>query len=157
MLRIFSLSSLSLSYNGGKDCLVLLLLLLSALHNRDSLPSTLKSVYIVSAYPFPEIDSFVSTSSGIYCLDVVQYALPMRAAFELYLREQAQVKAIFVGTRRTDPHGGNLEFFQRTDHGWPDFVRIMPVLDWHYVEIWAVRNLFKHWRVFANTNSSFGR
>ena len=51
------------------------------------------------------------------------------------------VRAIFVGTRRTDPHGERLTHFDRTDvdRGWPDFMRVHPVIDWHYVEIWAVR------------------
>lgn len=47
-----------------------------------------------------------------------------------------------MGTRRTDPHGEKLTHFDRTDHGWPDFVRVHPVIDWHYVEIWAfIRHL----------------
>ena len=48
------------------------------------------------------------------------------------------MQAIFVGTRRTDPHGGQLTWFDKTDHGWPAFVRCHPVIDWRYVEIWSV-------------------
>lgn len=48
------------------------------------------------------------------------------------------MKAVFVGTRRTDPHGANLKHFDPTDAGWPAFTRIHPVIDWHYAEIWAV-------------------
>ena len=64
----------------------------------------------------------------------------MKAAFADYLAEKRKIKAIFVGTRRTDPHGGNLTHFDETDHGWPAFVRVHPVIDWRYVEIWAVRD-----------------
>ena len=63
----------------------------------------------------------------------------MKAAFEDYLAEKKEVRAIFVGTRRTDPHGGSLTSFDATDHGWPPFMRVHPVIDWHYVEIWGVR------------------
>lgn len=52
------------------------------------------------------------------------------------------IKAIFVGTRRTDPHGTKLTHFDPTDAGWPSFVRVHPVIDWHYAEIWAVRHSF---------------
>src|SRR5699024_1947830 len=39
-------------------------------------------------------------------------------------------------------HGANLTHFDRTDSGWPDFVRIHPVIDWHYAEIWSfIRHL----------------
>ena len=62
----------------------------------------------------------------------------MKAAFADYLRDTPSVKAILVGTRRTDPHGQHLKHFDPTDSGWPPFVRIHPVIDWHYVEIWTV-------------------
>lgn len=60
-----------------------------------------------------------------------------RDAFAYYLETHPQVKAIFVGTRRTDPHGGHLTHFDMTDGNWPRFMRIHPVIDWHLDEIWA--------------------
>lgn len=62
----------------------------------------------------------------------------MRPALEAYLEDRPTVKAIFLGTRRTDPHGEFLTHFDPTDQGWPQFMRVHPVIDWHYVEIWAV-------------------
>lgn len=62
----------------------------------------------------------------------------MRDAFADYLRENVAVKAIFVGTRRTDPHGGKLSTFQPTDGGWPSFMRVHPVIEWKYSNVWAV-------------------
>ncbi|KAI9888973.1 MAG: 3'-phosphoadenosine 5'-phosphosulfate sulfotransferase [Vezdaea aestivalis] len=140
-LRKYPLESLSLSYNGGKDCLVLLLLFLSALHNHPSttpLPSRLQSIYIISPHPFAEVDTFVTSSAATYALDLHWSTLRMRQAFERYLSyEGKNVKAIFVGTRRTDPHGAGLRDFQRTDGGWPDFVRVLPVLEWRLRDVWS--------------------
>lgn len=51
--------------------------------------------------------------------------------------EDSGIQGIFVGTRRTDPHGGNLQSFTPTDGGWPPFMRILPVLEWRYQEVWA--------------------
>lgn len=134
-----SLDELSISYNGGKDCLVLLILFLAVLPSRpNKISAKIQGVYIVSRFPFIEIDTFVNESSEAYGLDLKRYTKPMKLAFGEYLEEKPNVKAIFVGTRRTDPHGANLTFFDRTDHGWPDFVRIHPVIDWHYAEIWTV-------------------
>lgn len=191
-----SMEELSLSYNGGKDCLVLLMLILACLprhfdpapqaaplssarsssisngHNPLSpnghgssttiiphsqpppntplavtpraatptqpFPTSLQSVYIVSEHPFPEVDDFVAESTARYHLDLCRYGLPMRAALEAYLAERPRLRAVFVGTRRTDPHGANLKHFDPTDAGWPAFVRVHPVIDWHYAEIWAV-------------------
>lgn len=64
----------------------------------------------------------------------------MKEAFASYLGKHTEVEAIFVGTRRTDPHGGRLsaEGFDVTDGGWPRFMRVHPVIEWHYAEVWAV-------------------
>lgn len=142
---INSLPELSLAYNGGKDCLVLLILYLCALHTKGLTGSESKQhepiqcVYIQAAHPFDEVEEFVASSVKTYALSLREYNKPdMRDAFADYLKDQPSVKAIFVGTRRTDPHGEHLKHFDPTDHGWPSFMRIHPVIDWHYVEIWTV-------------------
>jgi len=63
--------------------------------------------------------------------------ITFRDAFALYLDSHPTVRAIFVGTRRTDPHGQSLTHFDRTDGNWPDFMRVHPVIDWHLSEIWC--------------------
>ncbi|KAF4630964.1 hypothetical protein G7Y89_g7176 [Cudoniella acicularis] len=157
---------LAIAYNGGKDCIVLLVLILaclptwtssstsesktaSAINTTDpppisSEPSTassvlpsLQAVYIIAPNPFPEVEEFVETSTKEYHLDLARYALPMRPALEAYLGDKPAVKAIFVGTRRTDPHGEFLTHFDPTDKDWPQFMRIHPVIDWHYTDIWT--------------------
>lgn len=149
-----SLEQLSISYNGGKDCLVLLVIYLAALHSHYSrplsttgtsaanhnspFPAALESIYIQPPHPFTEVDDFVESSSKQYRLSLATSTRPMKAAFAEYLERKQHVRAIFVGTRRTDPHGGQLTHFDPTDRGWPSFVRVHPVIDWHYQEIWAV-------------------
>ncbi|KAH8765459.1 phosphoadenosine phosphosulfate reductase [Diaporthe sp. PMI_573] len=190
-LERYSIEELSLSYNGGKDCLVLLVLILACLPRHFEppedeplsspppppqplctnttatngltsqiptntpaaptpvrsptprpFPASLQSVYIVAPDPFAEVDAFVEHSAATYHLDLCRYALPMRAALDAYLRDRPRLRAVFVGTRRTDPHGASLTHFDPTDGDWPAFVRVHPVIDWHYAEIWAfLRNL----------------
>ena len=136
------LDELALSFNGGKDCLVLLLLFLSCLHQHHLPPraaaAKIHSVYVTSVDPFAEVDAFVAACTARYALEVHRYAQPMKAAFATHLRAHPRVRAVFVGTRRADPHGAPLSHFDRTDHGWPDFMRVQPVIDWHYRHIWAV-------------------
>lgn len=80
-----------------------------------------------------------------YHLDLTRYKTGMKHGFAHYLEEKREqgkeIKAIFVGTRRTDPHGALLTHFDQTDSGWPAFMRVHPVIDWHYAEIWAVSYL----------------
>jgi FAD synthetase len=142
----YSLPELSLAYNGGKDCLVLLILYLCVLHKRgltktpnpsSHIETAVQCVYIQDTHPFAEVEEFVARSIKTYSLSLLEYAKPMKAAFSDYLRDTPSVKAILVGTRRTDPHGEHLKHFDPTDKGWPAFVRIHPVIDWHYVDVWT--------------------
>jgi FAD synthetase len=91
----------------------------------------------VSEHPFQEVDDFVHSTTQTYHLSVTRYAKSMKTAFTDYLTDFPLVRAILVGTRRTDPHGAALTHFDPTDHGWPAFMRVHPVIDWHYVDIWA--------------------
>lgn len=145
-LEQYSLPQLSLAYNGGKDCLVLLILYLCALHKRgltntsdpsSNIETAVQCVYIQDAHPFQEVEEFVAKSIKIYSLALLEYAKPMKDAFADYLKDTPSVKAILVGTRRTDPHGEHLKHFDPTDNNWPQFVRVHPVIDWHYVDIWT--------------------
>jgi FAD synthetase len=154
---------LAISYNGGKDCLVLLVLYLAAIHahathqnfstpdhnsasitesatngaRRIDLPPTLPAIYILTNNPFPSVTNFVKTSAAHYALNLKSYPSPMLSAFTSHLEKNPNIRAIFVGTRRTDPHGAKLTAFAPTDGNWPKFMRIHPVLDWNYVDVWS--------------------
>lgn len=104
----------------------------------SNIETAVQCVYIQDAHPFPEVERFVAHSIKIYSLALLEYAKPMKAAFADYLHDTPSVSAILVGTRRTDPHGEHLKHFDPTDSGWPKFVRVHPVIDWHYVDIWTV-------------------
>jgi FAD synthetase len=154
-VQFYRFDELSLSYNGGKDCLCLLVLLLACFPDLgpaagkaangntaadEPLPThpPIQAIYIAPTDPFSEVEEFVTTSTRQYHLDLMRYELAMRPALDAYLEDRKSVKAIFMGTRRTDPHSEFLEHFSPTDKGWPQFMRINPVIDWHYVDIWNV-------------------
>ncbi|CAH0043168.1 unnamed protein product [Clonostachys solani] len=128
---------ISLSYNGGKDCLVLTIIVLACLSRRSAeggepiYPATFPAVYVVSQHPFQEVDDFVASTSEEYHLQVSSYHAPMREALAIYQAENPKIEAIFVGTRRTDPFAEKLQHFDPTDAGWPSFMRVHPVIDWH--------------------------
>ncbi len=48
------------------------------------------------------------------------------------------IKAIITGTRSTDPYCQNFQFFQPADikNGWPDSLRVMPIYQWSYKDVW---------------------
>ncbi|GME68352.1 unnamed protein product [Ambrosiozyma monospora] len=140
----FSLDELSISYNGGKDCLVMLIIYLSTIYshfaknNIDKLTNTkLHSVYINSEATFPEQDQFLDESVGRYNLNITKYEnCSLVDGFREYLDENKNIKAIMVGIRKIDPYGATLSNFNKTDHGWPDFIRVHPILQFTTCEIW---------------------
>ncbi|KAF7167848.1 hypothetical protein CNMCM5623_001011 [Aspergillus felis] len=166
-LSRYKLSDLSLSYNGGKDCLVLLILFLASLHPHpppeEGGLAYIPAIYALPPDSFPAVEEFVQWSSRAYHLAIVRFTTEpprttIKSCFEHYLSLNPSIKAIFVGTRRTDPHGADLTHFDPTDHGWPEFMRIHPVIDWHYAEIWAfIRHLgLKYCSLYDQGYTSLG-
>lgn len=164
-LSQYGLDGLALSYNGGKDCLALVILTLSAIHRHYSHsnttqppPQSLSIVYVRSQNAFEEVEDFVTASCRAYRLEATTYELPMKEAFSRFLEVRPTTQAIMVGTRRTDPHGAQLSHFDPTDHGWPKFTRVHPVVDWKYVDIWnvclAVVYLIRKGRCFTSNTAA---
>ncbi|KAG8678606.1 3'-phosphoadenosine 5'-phosphosulfate sulfotransferase, partial [Ceratobasidium sp. 394] len=180
-LDIHGLDKLSISFNGGKDCTVLLHLLAAVLRRRmlegigygsrcpeeDNVvadgavvspclsdatlsplrsiaplpslrPPPIRSVYVLCPSPFVAVDEFVEASIKAYDLRLVRVEGSMKVALQSYLDTPggAGVEAVLVGTRRNDPHGAKLDFLQHCDPGWPQLLRVHPIINWTYGQVW---------------------
>ena len=51
--------------------------------------------------------------------------------------DEQPVKAIIMGNRRIDPYSRDLDSVCPSSPGWPQFMRVFPILDWHYTEVWS--------------------
>ncbi|KAL2918209.1 3'-phosphoadenosine 5'-phosphosulfate sulfotransferase [Polyrhizophydium stewartii] len=146
-LRRYGPQSVAVSFNGGKDCTVLVFLLVAALDQLSPARPEIrdrpvKALYVTSDNPFPEIDAFVEFFAKMFGLDLMEILGRMKPALERFLDSNRIVKAILVGTRRTDPYASKLESFSATDNGWPPVMRVHPLLDWDYDDVWgAIRVL----------------
>ena len=47
------------------------------------------------------------------------------------------IRAMFIGVRESDPHGSKIGVRSPCDPGWPPIMRVHPILDWDYAEVWA--------------------
>ncbi|CAI5757275.1 unnamed protein product [Candida verbasci] len=143
-IDLHGLNEIAISYNGGKDCLVMLILLLSTIYKKHkemsfNLPKhyELDSIYINSETPFPKLIDFIHSSTKYYHLNQIIIKDTLKNGFKYYLEQvNTNVKSVIVGIRYSDPYGSELKYEQMTDHNWPKFLRIHPILHWHYVDIW---------------------
>lgn len=183
--------ALAISFNGGKDCTVLLHIYAAILYARhqhqpghipsashveptSSNPSSsiprispatsngstaiipppetdpypistpspyppMRSIYITAPNPFPALEEFVATSATAYNMRLVRFGgRGMKVALEDYLGcdEGKGVKGMLMGTRKGDPNG-DVEPIAPTDPSWPPLLRVHPILDWSYADVWT--------------------
>jgi FAD synthetase len=102
-----SFESLALSFNGGKDCTVLLHLVAAVMSRLGYGQELIRTVFVTYPNPFPHVDAFVKVCIQRYQLKCVYIPGPMKQALQQYLDGSVSTKAIFVGIRRTDPYAGN--------------------------------------------------
>lgn len=103
-----------LSFNGGKDCTVLLHLVYNLLKKRsNSQNSALLCIYLQPEQPFEEIESFVDDCSRKYFPIVIKSGLGTKqdALFRI-CDDYPDLKACLMGCRRTDPYCHDLNDFE---------------------------------------------
>lgn len=130
-----------LAFNGGKDCTVLLHLIVCCLLKKrlDPQVAKMRAFYFQSKRPFQAIDDFVEETKSRYGIAIVTLKGGVReSCFELK-RLHPHIEFVFMGTRQIDlaPHGKvPLDFVAKTDAGWPAFLRVSPLLRWDYASVW---------------------
>jgi molybdenum cofactor synthesis domain-containing protein len=135
--------SVVFSFNGGKDSTVVLHLLRAVLAERHPLPAApptpllgglVPAVYFAAAGEFPPVLAFMAECEARYGF-ATRHVAEFKAGIA-QLREGG-ARAVLMGTRRTDPHGGALQHFTPTTLNWPPMMRVCPVLNWTYRMVWA--------------------
>ncbi|KAL8516713.1 hypothetical protein ACS0TY_015101 [Phlomoides rotata] len=148
-LALYSVEEVALSFNGGKDSTVLLHLLRAGyyLHMAGKNLSVgdpgdaditfpIRTIYFESPTVFPEINSFTYETASTYKLQMDIIRLDFKSGLEALLKT-TPIRAIFLGVRIGDPTAVGQEQFSPSSPGWPPFMRVNPILDWSYRDIWA--------------------
>lgn len=150
-IKRYGVEKLALSFNGGKDCTVLLDLLS---HIPGVLPD-LKVFYFNNTSSnaltnsgrgkddegdtFPELRAFIKSSVQHYGIKNFHeiHEPSIKTGLDRVHSMYPDVEAIFLGVRATDPFCARLGHFQSTDKGWAPLVRVSPILQWSYGAVWA--------------------
>lgn len=151
-LHLFpSPSEAAFSFNGGKDCTVVLHLIRAALHRRGSgsegsTPHTFPRVVYFSASgtelqgeggsAFPEALAFIRSCEAAYGFSVVELK-GFKAGLASIVTPNDSVRGVFMGTRVGDPDAVQLLGpFTPTSPSWPPVMRVCPILNWSYGLVW---------------------
>ncbi|XVF07842.1 hypothetical protein REPUB_Repub06bG0174600 [Reevesia pubescens] len=67
-------------------------------------------------------------------MDIIH--LDFKSGLEALLKAKP-IRAIFLGVRIGDPTAVGQEQFSPSSPGWPPFMRVNPILDWSYRDVWA--------------------
>ncbi|XP_062208298.1 probable FAD synthase [Phragmites australis] len=145
---LYPFEELAFSFNGGKDSTVLLHLLRAGyyLHragsgdvdrtDRTVQNCPMRTIYFEDPNTFPEIDSFTYETASTYGLPLGTIRTNFKSGLEALLKEKP-TKAIFLGTRDGDPNAVGQQQFSPSSPGWPPFMRVNPILDWSYSDVWS--------------------
>jgi len=155
---MYPVDQLFLSFNGGKDCTVLLNVVSQALNMRGLDNDRILYIYIRPEDSFEEVEEFVKNCEDVFSIKMTIYEGNLKNALRKVLKNNTKLKACFLGQRRTDPYCENLTYFQKTDSNWPELDRINPLLEWNCDNIWEylLINKIKYCSLYENGYTSLG-
>uniref|UniRef100_A0A131XLF0 FAD synthase n=1 Tax=Hyalomma excavatum TaxID=257692 RepID=A0A131XLF0_9ACAR len=137
----YTLEGICVGFSGGKDCTVILHMLYALLQKQlkpgeTALPKV-QCLFMRSEHMWPDTISFIQNSAKLYNCELTTITEgSYKVALQHYLASKPNVKAFLLGNRSTDPGGDKLKPFTPTDEGWPQVMRVFPVLDWSYKDVW---------------------
>ena len=147
----YKMDEIGLAFNGGKDCCVVsvsfsLSLFLNTRKVLDLLVScvgaaavsNLLVVHFEDEDEFDEVREFVSCVCARLSLSRLSLVrASVKDGLWALTRAHPQLRAFFTGRRRSDPHAAAESHFTAASPGWPALVRVAPVINWSYTQIWA--------------------
>jgi len=136
----YSWDEICVGFNGGKDCTALLHLVYAVACRNKPADSTgrsrLPALYIRKGHPFPEIELFIHHTKSRYHLDLFVIDGRIKDALAKLKQTHSTISAVVMGTRRSDPNSAMLKDFSPTDSDWPPYMRVNPILEWTYSDVW---------------------
>ncbi|XP_065644418.1 FAD synthase isoform X2 [Hydra vulgaris] len=140
---MYSSNQVCIGFNGGKDCTVVLHLILAYFNSIfPEQKQELIGLYFKDPNQFLEVQQFIEECETEYNFKLITLEEGIKAGLSKLKKSHPELKAIIMGTRRCDPFSSHLKALSMTDKGWPEFMRVLPLLDWSYGEVWQFLKKF---------------
>lgn len=110
-IETYEHNEIFLSFNGGKDCTVLLHLF-ADLYFKKYPNKNLLCLYIQPMNSFEEVEEFIKACEIQYNITVEYIKGTVKGALAEMCNRYQTMKAVVMGCRRTDPYCENLNEFQ---------------------------------------------
>ena len=134
-LSMYQPGEIYVSFNGGKDITAASYILIDTI-SKETL-SQIQFVHFQEKDEFPELVEFIDEFSNKMHINVKHIQSNTIYEGVINLVNENNCKAIIMGTRSTDPSiDAEKGPFQPTSTGWPNFMRVYPVFQWTYTDIW---------------------
>eukprot|EP00602_Paraphysomonas_sp_CaronLab_P001297 CAMPEP_0185022602 /NCGR_PEP_ID=MMETSP1103-20130426/5306_1 /TAXON_ID=36769 /ORGANISM="Paraphysomonas bandaiensis, Strain Caron Lab Isolate" /LENGTH=275 /DNA_ID=CAMNT_0027554739 /DNA_START=350 /DNA_END=1174 /DNA_ORIENTATION=- len=102
----------------------------------DDLCTRIPVIYFDDPDTFSEMQDFMESCQETFGLDYLTYNCPFKDGVQNAVNSR-NVKAIFMGVRRGDPHTMSAEHMDPSSVDWPAFMRVYPILSWSYTDVWS--------------------
>ena len=118
---------IGVAFNGGKESLIV---------SHMCLPEKESFTWFYIMTDFEQMDGFVNKSAYDLGIELVIFNCDMKEALNLLIDEY-KLEGVIMGTRKSDPYSSELCHLSPTQNDWPYIIRILPILNWEYNDVWV--------------------
>lgn len=106
-----------------------------------------RTIFFLMDKEYPEMLAFMRSFAHRFQLNVAELKCGFKEGLAELVngrgsKESLPMKAMFTGTRRDDPNGRHQQAFCPTDPSWPPLMRVNPILEYKYHDIWLFLRVF---------------
>ncbi|KAL0233487.1 hypothetical protein PCE1_002002 [Barthelona sp. PCE] len=125
----------ALSFNGGKDCTVLLHIASKMLPLYDMTFKDFPVCFFDTHDQFPEVQEFIEATERDYDYEIITYTGSFKDIIKQSIDDLA-LESMVLGVRVGDPSASTMDIFCESTANWPKILRVGPILNFSYEMIW---------------------